>query len=230
MSRYSGSVTAQIRQEALASVSPRGENGIAQDLGRARLGNMDAAVAALEQAEKLIDSQRRRIAYLETIAMSDEVTGLLNRRGFTAALQRELASAKRDAQAHGLVLMLDLDRFRRINAMHDHAAGDAYLAAFGAALVRELRCSDMVARLGGDEFAVLLTRTAPKTGMARAGEIIRKINGRHMNWRDHVLPFSASMGLATYGGRDIAEAVLVSADLRLYAEKQRRRKGGADAP
>jgi diguanylate cyclase (GGDEF)-like protein len=158
--------------------------------------------------------------------MVDEVTGIMNRRGFMAALQREMAHAKRDPAAHGMLLTFDLDDFKKVNDTYGHPAGDAFLTAFGAALAAEVRPSDVVARMGGDEFAVLLTRIAPKPGMARAQAIIKKLNGKHMVWREHLLPFSASMGSAFFAGRDIAEAVMVSADLKLYADKQKRHKGG----
>ena len=192
---------------------PLKDNIIDQTLNRARISDLDSALAAIGEAEHLIQAQRRRIAYLETLSLSDEVTGLMNRRGYMTALQRELAAAKRDPQAHGVVMMFDLDDFKAVNDGHGHAAGDAYLSS-----------SDIVARIGGDEFAVILTRAAAKPGIARAGSIQKLINSKIMTWRQHTLQFKSSCGIATYTGRDIAEAVLVSADLKLYADKQKRKK------
>lgn len=226
MTRYSGSLAAQAKQEQLAGVSTSGEVNVEGVIARAKRGDIDAALSALEQAEQLIGAQRKRIAYLETLAMADEVTNLANRRGFMAALHRELAVAKRDPGGHGLLLMFDLDRFKAINDTYGHAAGDAYLSAFGAALSAEVRGSDVVGRMGGDEFAVLLTRTAPKPGLFRALDLIKKLNAKSMMWRESILPFTVSMGAACYSGRDIAEAVMVSADLKLYANKEKRRKAG----
>ncbi|MBI3419513.1 MAG: GGDEF domain-containing protein [Proteobacteria bacterium] len=224
MSRYSGSIGAQVKSESLATISSAGESTLDEAIARAKIGDVDSAASVLDQAQKLIDAQRRRIAYLENLAMADEVTSLVNRRGFMAALQRELASAKRDPGAYGLVLMFDLDRFKSVNDTYGHAAGDAYLAAFGAALAAEVRPSDIVARLSGDEFAVILTRAAPKPGMARAMTVAKNLNSKSMSWRDRSLPFSASMGVSCFTGRDIAEAVMVSADLKLYADKKKRQK------
>jgi diguanylate cyclase (GGDEF)-like protein len=224
MSRFSGSLVAQAKQESLAALTSAGEANVEEVFARARRGDFDTAIGALDEAQRLIEVQRKRIAYLETLAMADEVTGLMNRRGFMGALQRELAVAKRDPAAFGVLLMLDMDFFKKINDTHGHAAGDAYLAAFGAALGAEVRPSDIVARIGGDEFAVLLTRVAAKPGMARAQSVIKNINEKSMSWRESTLPFTASMGFATYTGRDIAEAVMVSADLKLYADKTRRHK------
>lgn len=193
-------------------------------LARAKIGDLDAALAAIGEAEHLIEVQRKRIAYLETLSLSDEVTGLMNRRGFMAALQRELSGAKRDQQAHGVIMMFDLDDFKQVNDMHGHAAGDAYLSSFAAVLGSEVRPSDVVARLGGDEFAVILTRVSAKPGIARANAIVKSINSKIMTWRQHTLQMKASCGVSVYTGRDIAEAVIVSADLKLYADKQKRKK------
>jgi diguanylate cyclase (GGDEF)-like protein len=192
-------------------------------IARAKTGDLDAALNAISEAEDLIEAQRRRIAYLETLSLSDELTGLTNRRGFMAALHRELAYAKRDQQAHGILMMFDLDDFKAVNDGHGHPAGDAYLSSFAAALGAEVRPSDVVARLGGDEFAVLLTRVAAKPGVLRAQTIIKNINSKMMSWRNHTLPLKASCGLSVYTGRDITEAVIVSADLKLYADKQKRK-------
>jgi diguanylate cyclase (GGDEF)-like protein len=214
-----------MKSDTMGSYAPSMMDGaVGEAISRAKIGDIDEAMTAIAEAEKLIDSQRRRIAYLENLALSDDVTGLINRRGFMGALQRELAASKRDQQAHGILIMVDMDGFKQINDLHGHAAGDAYLAAFAAAMMAEVRPSDIVARLGGDEFAVLLTRTASKPGMARAQTVAKNINAKTMSWRQTVLPFRCSMGMACYAGRDIAEAVMVSADLKLYADKQKRKR------
>lgn len=217
-----------IKSDMLPGYAPTFGDGIIQEaLNRAKIGDLETAITAISEAEKLIDAQRRKIAYLETLALNDDVTGLMNRRGFMAALQRELAAAKRDAQAHGILIMMDLDGFKGINDTHGHAAGDAYLAAFAGALSAEVRGSDVVARLGGDEFALLMTRIAGKPGLARAQAIMKNVNAKTMNWRQSALPLRTSAGMAAYAGRDIAEAVMVSADLKLYANKLKRKSAAS---
>lgn len=212
-----------IREEKIKNFIPAMQEvgGIAPFTGK--VGGLDSALTVLADAERLIDVQRKRIAYLEGLSLTDEVTSLMNRRGFMAALQRELAAARRDPQAGGIIILFDLDDFKAINDTHGHAAGDAFLAAFAAGLASGVRPSDIVARLGGDEFGMLLPRAALKPGLARAITVAKNINGKSMRWRNSTLPFRASSGVASYTGRDIAEAVIVSADLKLYADKQRRK-------
>src|SRR5208283_4427993 len=110
------------------------------------------------RAEHVIRSQAEHIRRLESLAMTDELTGLLNRRGFMMALQRELSMAKRDSAANGIVAMIDLDGFKSVNDTWGHNVGDDYLQSVAEALLGLVRSSDIVARLGGDEFAIIFTR------------------------------------------------------------------------
>ena len=121
---------------------------------RATLGDLLAAAA---DAQGLLAAQARRIALLETLSLTDELSGLLNRRGFEREMRRLIANARRYAES-GVIAVLDLDDFKSINDVYGHAAGDAVLASFGRALSTMVRQTDLVARLGGDEFDALLQR------------------------------------------------------------------------
>jgi diguanylate cyclase len=92
---------------------------------------------------------------LAALARTDPLTGLLNRRGLTEALDRETARARRTGDPVCLVL-LDLDRFKQLNDSLGHPAGDAALAGVADALRRGLRTGDVAGRWGGDEFGVVL--------------------------------------------------------------------------
>ena len=176
---------------------------------------------ALSEAQKVIRSQEERIRQLESLAVTDELTGLLNRRGFMMAFQRELIFARRDKDAHGILVMVDLDGFKSVNDLWGHSAGDDYLQAVAHALLSEVRGNDIVARIGGDEFAILFTRMDEETGLRRVGKLEKSFNSRMMQWRDKILPLRASFGLSHYRGSDVAETVMASADLKLYAHKAR---------
>jgi diguanylate cyclase (GGDEF)-like protein len=125
-----------------------------------RVGAADAALrAAVAAREGEIAARTRQLAEandaLARLASTDPLTGLLNRRGFDAIAERELATAHA-AGTPCLLLYGDLDLFKQINDTHGHATGDTALVAFADVLRETFRVSDVVARLGGDEFAVLV--------------------------------------------------------------------------
>ena len=92
---------------------------------------------------------------LAALARTDPLTGLLNRRGLTEALDRETARARRSGATVSLAL-LDLDRFKVLNDTLGHAAGDAALVGVADVLRRGLRAGDVAGRWGGDEFGIVL--------------------------------------------------------------------------
>ncbi len=160
-----------------------------------------------------------RIAYL---AHHDALTGVPNRTSFNARLAQEIALA----QAAGrplAVLCADLDRFKEVNDLFGHAAGDALLRAVCAAITAVLSPGQMLARLGGDEFAVL----APNLDAAGAealGEAIlaalRQAEAGPVGTTGGVLA-AASLGIALFphDGED-AQTLMVQADTALYRAKQ----------
>jgi diguanylate cyclase (GGDEF)-like protein len=186
------------------------------DLHEARL--------ALRKAARTIAAQDKRIRQLENLVLSDELTGLINRRGLFYAMQREIAAARRDGHANGMLILIDLDGFKSINDRWGHNAGDEYLRATAQALTGAVRASDVVARLGGDEFAVLLTRINEKDAIARVAELEKSFNGRMVEWNRPPVPLRASFGFAVYRGADTPEMVTATADLMLYAHKASRRE------
>jgi len=186
--------------------------------------DMASARASLQEAERIIRAQEDKIRQLEGLALTDELTGLLNRRGFMLSFQRELAVARRDDNATGVLIMVDLDGFKTINDMWGHNVGDDYLQAVAHSLLSTVRSSDVVARLGGDEFVILFTRMDEETGRQRLARLEKNFNTRIMQFGDNTLPLRASFGLSTYSGMDQSEAILAAADHKLYANKAMRRK------
>jgi diguanylate cyclase (GGDEF)-like protein/PAS domain S-box-containing protein len=140
----------------------------------------------------------------------DELTGLANRRGFTAAM----AGRPGDVT----VLLIDLNGFKQINDTYGHATGDEVLKHVAGLLSDSTGPADVPARLGGDEFAVLAggDRAAAERIAGRLREALAEpalIGGRE-------LPVGASIGVAT-GPASGADQLLNAADLRMYEEKQR---------
>lgn len=182
----------------------------------------------LAEARATIAEQRERIAYLESLSMTDELTGLLNRRGFFSHFRREIAAARRqrakgNGKGGGVLVIIDLDGFKRINDTHGHMAGDAYLRQVARLLVGAVREEDVVARLGGDEFALLLTNTDAACGSARARQIATAACRRGVQWNNADLPIRFSFGVQSYGADDREEEVIRLADSHMYSNKAGRR-------
>ena len=162
--------------------------------------------------ERLADARAR----LERMALTDSLTGLANRGGFLEAAERTLTAD------HELALLfIDLDRFRPVNDVHGHAAGDAVLREAAARLTRELRHEPMLARLGADEFGALIRVPNGDPGIAaRARDLIRAI-GEPMRIDGMTLEVGAAIGIAVCPRDGMgAEAVLRHAMLALARTKQ----------
>lgn len=193
----------------------------------ATVSDRDSLQRELADARAMIAEQQERISYLESLTMTDELTGLLNRRGFYSHFRRELASARRHGTAGGVLVMIDLDGFKAINDTHGHLAGDSYLRQVARMISGAVREEDVVARLGGDEFAVLLTNTDPAAGLARAAQFVELARGRDVAWNGCELPVRFSLGVQPYGADDHEDEVMRQADVKMYSNKGSRRRKSA---
>jgi diguanylate cyclase (GGDEF)-like protein len=158
------------------------------------------------------DRQIDLIRHQETLAATDPLTGIPNRRAFLDRL-----SAAVDASAWGhptVVCLVDLDGFKAVNDAGGHAAGDAMLTAVGAALGRVVRETDSVARLGGDEFAVLADVSVSFSGDMLAERLREAVAvvGRESG-------VTASVGVAEVQPGDDVEDLLHRADAAMYRSK-----------
>jgi diguanylate cyclase (GGDEF)-like protein len=178
------------------------------------------ALTFAAEAEQRIMELNARVAHLENMAMSDELTGLLNRRGFDAVLRRNLLSAARYDEA-GILAYLDLDKFKKINDRHGHTVGDEVLRAVGRHLHRSIRATDYAARLGGDEFAILFVRAQQAPARERARQLVRGLNKLVISSAAGDIAIHASLGLAYYDGTSEATGLLARADRAMYADKTR---------
>ena len=209
-----------------SGLGERWKPALLSEVPEAHTNDIARARASLEEAEFIIKQQQEHIRRLEGLALTDELTGLLNRRGFTLALQRELSLSQRDAAAGGVLVMIDLDGFKSINDVWGHSVGDDYLQAVAHALLGSVRGGDVVARLGGDEFVILFTHMDEQAGLKRLARLEQSFNSRMMHFDNKTLPLRASFGLSSYSGHDSPDAILAAADRRLYEHKAQRRTMG----
>ncbi|MGB6086285.1 GGDEF domain-containing protein [Parvibaculum sp.] len=177
------------------------------------------ALAYANEAEARILDLNARIRQLEMLTQTDELTGLLNRRGFDDVIRRNLSSAARYDET-GLLAYIDLNGFKTINDQYGHMTGDAVLRAVGAYLKKNIRTTDYAARLGGDEFAILFVRASLKPARERAKELVRGISKLAITCKSKKIAISASLGLAAYKGDTKAESLIEQADRAMYADKK----------
>ncbi len=160
---------------------------------------------------------------LERLAMTDELTGLVNRRSFFYQGNAEIKRVQRYHTPLSM-LMLDLDDFKSINDSYGHAAGDAVLLCVANALRANAREVDIVARLGGEEFAILSPNTQAADAGFLAERVRQAIEAIRCSIEDQCLGVTASIGVAPYHpDMQNLDALLRSADAAMYQAKNQGR-------
>ncbi len=180
---------------------------------------MSMTLAALEQAQAELQTAQNRIGALEQLATTDDMTGLLNRRGFNEAFDRELDRTERSISEGGLLIMIDLDNFKAINDTYGHAAGDEALKLVAETLKRQIRRMDFAARMGGDEFVILFANAGKNRALDRAQSLALKLNSLVLRWQGDNIPVRASIGVKDYKKGDTLDAIFEQADATMYKAK-----------
>ena len=159
------------------------------------------------------------------MALIDPLTSIYNRRGFATLATHVREIARRQKRPVHL-LLIDLDRFKRINDTFGHAVGDKALVEFAQILTATFRKSDVVARTGGDEFCVLLTEPDEgiQTALARLRQNVDDSNVART--RSYRLEFSIGIARAMPDDDESIHALVEMADEAMYEEK-RLREGAA---
>jgi diguanylate cyclase (GGDEF)-like protein len=165
---------------------------------------------------------REKYQVLQEQIKRDPLTGIYNRGFFNDILPRELSLAGRMRFPLALI-MLDIDRFKRVNDQYGHRTGDVVLQEMAALLGRSIRASDILCRYGGEEFAILLPNTACSDALALAQKLRRALRTQPLAQRllAKGRTITVTMGVAAYPeDASSPEALVESADQRLYRGKQ----------
>jgi diguanylate cyclase (GGDEF)-like protein len=159
----------------------------------------------------------RLFTQMQQLALTDGLTGCVNRRSFEMQLERDLRLATRMRQPVSLI-MLDIDHFKRVNDTYGHDAGDAALRFLADVLRDELRGVDTAARYGGEEFAVILPQAGLEGALIVAERLRSRLETTEVPGIGHI---TASFGLATFPLHANSRDQLVgSADRALYESKR----------
>jgi diguanylate cyclase (GGDEF)-like protein len=180
----------------------------------------------LKELQQEVEAQNTELAILnqrlETMAITDELTGLFNRRHLTDRLQEEFTRSRRYRMDLSC-MMIDIDNFKAINDRWGHQTGDKVLKEIGTLLKRSRRTHDLVARYGGEEFLVILCQTDHQGAMVSAEQIRRALEEHPFVTADgQPLTVTASIGVSNYPAPDITSTddLVRVADGALYQAKR----------
>jgi diguanylate cyclase (GGDEF)-like protein len=179
----------------------------------------DTDVTQLVRAIQYAVERHRTLIELKRLSLVDDLTGLLNRRGFLSMASQHMKIAER-ANRELLLFFADLDGLKQINDTFGHQEGDQALLDIASILKDTFRSSDLIARLGGDEFTILAI-DAPKNNadiiLARLKE-----NLNRQNTKDARYQLSLSVGMARFDPQNAIDLdrLLAQADKALYEQKR----------
>jgi len=157
---------------------------------------------------------------LTVLSLTDDLTGLYNRRYFLEQAEKELSRSQRYEHEFTL-LSFDIDDFKSINDRYGHPAGDRVLSAVAEVCREESRESDVLARLGGDEFAVLIPELGQDCALKFTNRLKKLFSETEISYHGHRFHFTVSMGIVSWTPEitDL-EAMLYLLDKALYVSKK----------
>lgn len=178
-----------------------------------RLRHSHAEIMAANQAMQ----QQNQV--LETLSITDSLTGLYNRSKLDAILSDELARFKRTHREFTL-LMMDIDYFKTLNDTYGHITGDEILTAVARILIQSIRSIDYAARYGGDEFIIILVETSTDQALKTAERIRSQVENMRYSANDSIIAVTVSIGVVQCQSGDMTPtAVFARADSALYEAK-----------
>jgi diguanylate cyclase len=213
-------LTAALDSRDVGLIRPQVEDVLA---GTARMKqSVDDLRTRVEASQSEVERLRQALERARGEAMIDPLTGVLNRKGFDKTLQAMLAAEPLPGNTHVLV-MLDIDHFKKVNDTHGHLIGDRVIQGVGEILRSSVNAPRAAAaRYGGEEFAILL----PQKSLADSQQITETVRARtkalkirNRNTQEVLVTVTVSGGLAAWRPGDSVDDIVARADAALYASK-----------
>jgi len=191
---------------------------------------LNARIYACLRTKALQDELRQKnrqledlLKQVEIMAITDQLTGLYNRRRLVTILGKEFRRTKR-YKTSLTCMMIDIDHFKRINDMFGHHAGDMVIKEIATIIAENAREIDTVARWGGEEFIVLLPQTKKEDALQPAERILNTISGhKFADVPDEQITVSIGIAGAPHPFIDTEDKLIQTADFALYEAKRRGR-------
>jgi diguanylate cyclase (GGDEF)-like protein len=181
----------------------------------------DARVAELfaNQVAIALDNSRH-VEQMERQAVTDQLTGLYNRRAFADMAEKEVGRARRYQRPLALILF-DIDHFKNVNDTHGHLVGDQVLRVLTDKVTKTTRSTDFVCRYGGEEFIVLMPEAGREEALAMAERLREIVSGITVLAPEGTLSMTISLGVAALksGGNETLEGLISRADKAMYEAK-----------
>lgn len=177
----------------------------------------EAGMFELLAAEMRIAELEKALAEANAAAITDPLTGALNRRGFDREYQRELARSRRSGGSFVLA-HIDLDDFKRLNDHYGHLVGDKALVHLVDSLQKSMRPTDTLCRFGGEEFVLMLPDATLENAAAAVSRFLSDFSARPVPGVGKAMTFSA--GVVLHGPDESIEEVIQRADVATYEAKR----------
>lgn len=193
-----------------------GEDGVP---GSCAANEIKILEIAVEQLIKSMLQETELKSEVEKLAETDQLTGLLNMRGFYKKIQSEAACSK--GKIYGAMVIADIDHFKRINDSYGHLIGDIVLKDFSDCLKSQCRPEDSVARYGGEEFIICLPRASTETAVMIAERMRKRVAEYKYIDNGIAICLTASFGIAIFDGEGefSLNNMMQKADIALYRAK-----------
>ena len=209
-----------IHFEPMANKDEIGSMQLAFEKLRRKLLQADVYKATVSQQQKEIKYRKSQQDYFQQLALTDALTGAVNRHHFNEVLDQEIANVNNHGRPLSIML-LDIDHFKMVNDSYGHGAGDEVLVLFYQTCFEAVRSSDVVARIGGEEFVIIMPNTELANAQKFAERLRKKISQLEINIAGKQISVTVSIGVSQWQNDYFinAESFVAHADKSLYQAK-----------